>query len=167
MANPFVHVELMSTDVDKAKAFYSQMFDWELKDMDMGDMTYTTINVGHGTGGGLMKNPIPNTPSMWMPYILVDNLEESDSESEVSRRAGHEGDAGSAWHGMVQHHHRSRRRHDRSLAAEGHVSPFRRAFLLRSHIHCARLPIGAGGTSAAAGRFAERLPMPDPATETA
>ena len=81
MANPFVHVELMSTDVDKAKAFYSQMFDWELKDMDMGDMTYTTINVGHGTGGGLMKNPIPNTPSMWMPYILVDNLEDATAKA--------------------------------------------------------------------------------------
>ena len=50
MGNPFVHVELMSTDVGKAKAFYGKMFDWKLEDMDMGDMTYTMIKVGEGTG---------------------------------------------------------------------------------------------------------------------
>ncbi|PYS67649.1 MAG: VOC family protein, partial [Acidobacteria bacterium] len=36
MANPFVHVELNTTDVEKAKSFYSQLFDWELEDMSMG-----------------------------------------------------------------------------------------------------------------------------------
>src|SRR5262249_8780769 len=36
MANPFVHVELNTTDVEKAKSFYSRMFDWEMQDMDMG-----------------------------------------------------------------------------------------------------------------------------------
>ena len=36
MSNPFVHVELNTTDVDKAKSFYSKLFDWELEDMDMG-----------------------------------------------------------------------------------------------------------------------------------
>ena len=82
MANPFVHVELMSTDVGKAKAFYGQMFDWQLEDMDMGDMTYTIIKVGNGTGGGIMKNPIPNAPSMWMPYILVENLETATAKAK-------------------------------------------------------------------------------------
>ena len=41
MGNPFVHVELMSTDVPKAKAFYGELFDWQFQDMSMGDMTYT------------------------------------------------------------------------------------------------------------------------------
>jgi predicted enzyme related to lactoylglutathione lyase len=35
MGNPFVHVELMSTDVAKAKSFYGKLFDWNLEDMDM------------------------------------------------------------------------------------------------------------------------------------
>jgi predicted enzyme related to lactoylglutathione lyase len=30
MANPFVHVELSTTDPAKAKTFYSQLFDWKL-----------------------------------------------------------------------------------------------------------------------------------------
>jgi predicted enzyme related to lactoylglutathione lyase len=75
MGNPFVHVELMSTDVGKAKSFYGKLFDWKLEDMPMPDKTtYTLVQVGEGTGGGLMKNPIPGAPSMWMPYVLVDDL---------------------------------------------------------------------------------------------
>src|SRR5215470_13008682 len=74
MGNPFVHVELMSTDAAKAKAFYGKLLDWQLEDVPMPDMTYTMIKVGEGTGGGLLKNPIPGAPTMWVPYVLVDNL---------------------------------------------------------------------------------------------
>jgi uncharacterized protein len=74
MGNPFVHVELMSNDVDKAKTFFGKLFDWTLEDMPMPGMTYTMIRVGEGTGGGMMKNPIPGAPSMWVAYVLVDDL---------------------------------------------------------------------------------------------
>lgn len=74
MANPFVHMELMSTDVGKAKSFYGKLFDWKLEDMPMGDMTYTMIQAGEGPGGGLMKNPMPDAPSMWVPYVQVKDL---------------------------------------------------------------------------------------------
>jgi predicted enzyme related to lactoylglutathione lyase len=75
MANPFVHVELNTTDVNKAKQFYSQLFDWKLEDMNMGPSgTYTVINVGNGTGGGLLKNPEPDCPSFWLSYVLVDDI---------------------------------------------------------------------------------------------
>ena len=35
MANPFVHVELNTTDPGKARAFYTALFDWKLQDMPM------------------------------------------------------------------------------------------------------------------------------------
>ena len=35
MANPFVHVELSTTDVSKAKSFYGALFDWKLEDAEM------------------------------------------------------------------------------------------------------------------------------------
>src|SRR5438132_10977424 len=85
MANPFVHVELNTTDVDKAKEFYSRLFDWKLEDMAMGPSdTYTIIKVGDGTGGGLLKNPEPGCPSFWLAYVLVDDIG-GDPESEVTR----------------------------------------------------------------------------------
>ncbi len=82
MGNPFVHVELMSTDVGKAKAFYGKLFDWKLEDMDMGEMTYTMIKVGQGTGGGLMKNPMPNAGSMWVAYVNVDDLKTATAKAK-------------------------------------------------------------------------------------
>src|ERR1700682_1509905 len=75
MANPFVHVELATTDIDKAKSFYRSLFDWQLQDMDMGGgMSYTMIGVGEGTGGGVMKQPGPREPSGWLAYVLVDDV---------------------------------------------------------------------------------------------
>ena len=75
MANPFVHVELSSTDVEKAKGFYTKLFDWKLEDFDMGPAgPYTLIKVGEGTGGGMMKQLIPGAPSAWMAYVLVDDI---------------------------------------------------------------------------------------------
>jgi uncharacterized protein len=75
MANPFVHVELNTTDLDKAKSFYRSLFDWHLNDVEMGGgMIYTLIGVGEGTGGGMMKHPMPGAPSAWLPYVLVNDI---------------------------------------------------------------------------------------------
>ena len=72
MPNPFCHVELNTTDVKKAKEFYGKLFNWKLEDMPGGE--YTMIGVGEGTGGGMMKNPIPGAPSFWLSYVLVDDV---------------------------------------------------------------------------------------------
>jgi predicted enzyme related to lactoylglutathione lyase len=75
MANPFIHVELNTTDVDKAKGFYGKLFDWRLEDMPMeGGGAYTMIQVGEGTGGGMMKQMMPGAPSSWLAYVLVDDI---------------------------------------------------------------------------------------------
>jgi uncharacterized protein len=81
MGNPFVHVELMTNDVGKAKSFFGKLFDWKLEDMPMGDSNYTIIKVGEGTGGGIMKNPIPGAPSAWMAYVLVDDLKRTTDKA--------------------------------------------------------------------------------------
>ncbi len=82
MGNPFVHVELVTTDVVKAKSFYGKLFKWELEDVDMGDMTYTLIKVGEGTGGGLMKNPMPDGHSMWIAYVKVANVKAATKKAK-------------------------------------------------------------------------------------
>jgi uncharacterized protein len=65
MANPFAHVELNITDLGAAKSFHQSMFQWTLTDVDMGGgVTYTLINVGEGTGGGMMTHPMPGGPSI-------------------------------------------------------------------------------------------------------
>lgn len=78
MGNPFVHVELSTDDVGRSKKFYKGLFDWKLDDMKMGDgRTYTTIGVGNGIGGGLMKKPMPEAPTMWLSYVEVADVKKT------------------------------------------------------------------------------------------
>jgi uncharacterized protein len=79
MANPFVHIELQTQDLEKSKKFYAGLFDWKLEDIP--GMDYTMINVGEGTGGGMMKKPVPETPDIWFPYIMVDDVAASTKKA--------------------------------------------------------------------------------------
>ena len=82
MANPFVHVELNTTDIGKAKAFYGRLFGWKLEDVPMGPgSTYTMIQPGEGTGGGMQKHPVPNAPSNWLAYVAVDDIKASTAKA--------------------------------------------------------------------------------------
>jgi predicted enzyme related to lactoylglutathione lyase len=83
MPNPFVHNELATTDLEKSKKFYGALFDWKLEDVPMGAMgTYTTIGVGGGVGGGMMKQPMPGQPSFWLSYVLVDDIQASTAKAK-------------------------------------------------------------------------------------
>jgi hypothetical protein len=80
MANPFVHVELHTQDPEKAKKFYKDLFDWKFEDVP--DMEYTIIKVGEGTGGGMMKSPMPDALPQWVPYVLVDDIAASTEKAK-------------------------------------------------------------------------------------
>jgi predicted enzyme related to lactoylglutathione lyase len=83
MDNPFVHVELNTTDVDKAKTFYGKLFSWKLEDVQMGPAgAYTMIKVGSGTGGGIMKHPVPGAPSSWLAYVQVDDIQAATAKAK-------------------------------------------------------------------------------------
>jgi uncharacterized protein len=86
MANPFVHVELNTTDIGTAKKFYSALFGWTLNDVPMGgDRSYTSIGVGEGTGGGMQTHPVAGAPSGWLAYVAVDDIK---GATENARKLG-------------------------------------------------------------------------------
>lgn len=77
-AGTFMWNELMSTDIEKAKKFYSAVLGWEYNGMPMGDMgTYWLIRAGQEMAGGAaqidpkMHGPMP---SHWMPYVAVKDV---------------------------------------------------------------------------------------------
>lgn len=74
MPNPFVHVELNSPDLGPAQAFYTQLFDWETRAAPLLDSSYTTIEVGRGTGGGMFDQQLPDSAPSWLPYVEVDDI---------------------------------------------------------------------------------------------
>jgi predicted enzyme related to lactoylglutathione lyase len=84
MANNFVHIELNTTDPDKAKGFYGHLFPgWKLEDMPGSHGSYTMINIEKSTGGGIMKHPMEGQPSIWLPYILVEDLERDTAKAQA------------------------------------------------------------------------------------
>jgi len=83
MPNPFIHLELNTTDVSKAKTFYGNLFDWKLEDIENNVTgTYTMIQVGQGTGGGIMQQMIPGAPSSWLAYVQVDDIAASTAKAK-------------------------------------------------------------------------------------
>jgi uncharacterized protein len=80
MANPFIHCELSTQNLAKAKEFYTGLFDWKLEDVPQ--FHYTLIGVGEGVGGGMMASPNPDVPSHWMPYVGVNDIQASTEKAK-------------------------------------------------------------------------------------
>jgi len=89
MSNPmkqhgaFSWNELMTNDIDGAKAFYTKMFNWELEDFDK-EMPYTVVKVEGQESAGMMSMPpeAGSMPPMWGAYVTVDDVEASAKQAE-------------------------------------------------------------------------------------
>lgn len=78
MGNPLCYFELMVSDVEKAKDFYTAVFDWTItKSGTFGDTGYHMIDTGTEPQGGLMKKPDQAPHFALGTYILVDSIEET------------------------------------------------------------------------------------------
>lgn len=72
----FVWDELMTTDVEGAKAFYGDVLGWSFRDEDMGGMTYTVVQAGESQIAGLMARPEGvDLPPFWKAYIKVNDAD--------------------------------------------------------------------------------------------
>jgi uncharacterized protein len=72
----FVWFELMTNDVEKAKAFYSELFGWKIDGVDMGTFTYHMAKNGENGVGGLMAlQEKDKMPSSWMAYVSVPDVD--------------------------------------------------------------------------------------------
>ena len=79
-ANTLGWAELNARGIDKASAFYHDVFGWtdELSSMGEGMGDYHTFKAdGESVAGGMEMNPgIPGqVPSYWMPYFNVDDVD--------------------------------------------------------------------------------------------
>ena len=80
----FVHLELNTDNVKKAKTFYTKLFGWQTQDMEMGGPEPYTMLQGLQPGGALSKKPMPEAPTMWLPYIAVDDVKKTVAAAEKS-----------------------------------------------------------------------------------
>lgn len=80
----FSWFELMTSDVDSAKNFYSNLFGWNTEDMSMGDMNYTVVKIGDEGLGGIMHTPpqAEGVPPNWGVYVTVDDVDATSRKAE-------------------------------------------------------------------------------------
>lgn len=75
MANPFVHVELLSTDRDRARSFYGEVFDWDFTEVPRTDSPYIWLDTGGNPSANIIESPIAGEDGpFWLPYVRVDDL---------------------------------------------------------------------------------------------
>lgn len=69
--------ELMTTDVDAAKAFYSELFDWNIQKCDAADMDYFMATRDGEDIAGLMSMPGDSAgmPPSWGGYVTVADVD--------------------------------------------------------------------------------------------
>ena len=117
MSNPFVHLELSTSDTAKAKQFYSGLFGWEFTDNDMGGgMIYSTFKPSSGPGGGLFS--MPDMPTFWLAYVGVEDINVATDKAKSLGATIHKGPDGDPHHRLDDDPRRPNRRHHRSLPAQ-------------------------------------------------
>ena len=85
MPNRIAHFEIQATDPEKAAAFYTAVFDWEIKKWEGGQMEYWMIMTGGqnepgGINGGLLRRPCPapkpeQGANAYVCTVVVDNFD--------------------------------------------------------------------------------------------
>lgn len=76
--------ELTTTDTEKAKAFYADVFGWGEQTSDGGGMAYTEFKLGDKSIAGMMAKPAEmpaEIPSYWMPYFQVADPDKTAGEA--------------------------------------------------------------------------------------
>jgi len=69
--------ELMTTDPVAARAFYSKLFGWGTKDMQVASGSYATCQIGEASVAGIMSVPpeAKGMPPMWGIYVTVADVD--------------------------------------------------------------------------------------------
>src|SRR5882672_3085733 len=76
--------ELMTTNTKAAATFYGNLFGWQAapftpQGMPSGGPPYTLFKIDPNSMGvgGMMQVPHPEMPSQWIPYVVVENVDQS------------------------------------------------------------------------------------------
>jgi predicted enzyme related to lactoylglutathione lyase len=71
--------ELMTTDVDAAGKFYTDLFGWTANTQDMGGLMYTSFVNGERPAAGMMAitKEMGDIPSNWMQYFGVNDCDKA------------------------------------------------------------------------------------------
>jgi hypothetical protein len=81
----FGWVDLATTDIEAARAFYSAIFGWDMEPAPVEGMEYTTLKVGGEEVGGMMQmsGDWENKHPCWSIYVTVDDVDAAARQAEA------------------------------------------------------------------------------------
>jgi predicted enzyme related to lactoylglutathione lyase len=83
LPNPVVHVELRTTNLPRACAFYTELFGWRAATLHAGSATYLGLDLGGPIQGGVVERE--SERSVWLPYVEVADVVDA---TELGQRLG-------------------------------------------------------------------------------
>ena len=98
---PVVHLELHTGSLERARAFYAELFGWKEERIDTGPRSYLALELGRGLGGGIVE--CATDRALWLPYVEVSDITAATDAARASGAAvllePREGPAG--WRSVV------------------------------------------------------------------
>lgn len=71
--NDWLGIELWSDDVEKAKNFYENVFEVTTEETSVNSLPYWYFKNNDKVLAGMIKNPVSNQNSQWVPYLKVND----------------------------------------------------------------------------------------------
>jgi len=79
----FCWYDLMTTDPEGSKAFYTELLGWRIEPVAMGEQPYNMIFMGDRAQGGIVALAGDEVPTHWTPYVAVDDAEKACGLAET------------------------------------------------------------------------------------
>jgi predicted enzyme related to lactoylglutathione lyase len=76
-----VHLELHTRQLDDARRFYGELCGWTQEHIHTPAGSYLALDLGSGLGGGIVQ--CPTERALWLPYMEVDNVDETTDRARV------------------------------------------------------------------------------------
>ena len=77
-----VHLELHTGSLERARAFYAELFGWREERIDAGLRSYLALELGRGLGGGIVE--CATERALWLPYVEVSDIGAATDAARVS-----------------------------------------------------------------------------------
>jgi predicted enzyme related to lactoylglutathione lyase len=79
--NPVVHLELHTTNLPRAIAFYSKWLGWRTKAIEASSGSYQALEFGGRIGGGGVE--CGTERPLWLPYVEVESVTDATERAQV------------------------------------------------------------------------------------
>lgn len=82
---PVVHLELHTGSMERARAFYAELFGWKEERIEAGPRSYLALELGRGLGGGIVE--CATERALWLPYVEVAEIRAATDAARASGAA--------------------------------------------------------------------------------